>query len=165
MAGHSMNAGMRKRGGMSRTKKNTKKGGMKYGGAMHKKGGMSCSGDKNQTMKMRKKSAKKGRKSRKSRKHAGGRKGCAMATAKGFQSLLHASDTIQGLEAQAKTIQQQKVMAAKGYSDDRQSMKRALARDIQKPGMEVKNALRLQAAYGTPQKALAGFGPSTWYRA
>ena len=56
MAGHSMNAGMRKRGGMSRTKKNTKKGGMKYGGAMHKKGGMSCSGDKNQTMKMRKKS-------------------------------------------------------------------------------------------------------------
>jgi hypothetical protein len=212
MVGHSMNAGMRKRGGMSRTKKNggamykkgggmkygggmhkkggmkygcamdKKGGGMKYGGGMHKKGGMSCSRPnrtkKNRTMKnKREEPAKKGSKGPKSlkhtggrkqtggRKHTGGRKGCAMATAKGFQSLLHPSDTIQGLEAQAKTIQQQKVMAAKGYSDDRQSMKRALARDIQKPGMEVKNALRLQAAYGTPQKALAGFGPSTWYRA
>ena len=167
MAVHSMKAGMRKRGGMSCTKK-TKK-----GGAAHTKGGMHCGtknggmkyGGKKHTMKAAKKSGKKARKSRKSRKHMGGRKGCAMASAKGFQSLLQASDTIQGLEAQQKAIQQQKSMAAKQYSDDRQSMKKALARDIQKPGMEVKNALRLQAAYGTPQKALAGFGSSTWYRA
>ena len=167
MAVHSMKAGMRKRGGMSCTKKT------KEGGAGHKMGGMHCGtkkggmkyGGKKHTMKAAKKSGKKARKSRKSRKHMGGRKGCAMASAKGFQSLLQASDTIQGLEAQQKAIQQQKSMAAKQYSDDRQSMKKALARDIQKPGMEVKNALRLQAAYGTPQKALAGFGSSTWYRA
>lgn len=154
-----MKAGMRKRGGMSCKSKS-----MKKGGAAHKMGGMKYGGKKH-TMKAGKKSAKKGRKARKSRKHMGGRKGNAVASAKGFQSLLQASDTIQGLEAQQKAIQEQKIMAAKQYSDDRQSMKKALARDIQKPGMEVKNALRLQAAYGTPQKALAGFGPSTWYRA
>lgn len=156
MAGHSMKAGMRKRGGMSCKSKS-----MKKGGAHCVKGGMKYSGKK-RTIKAGKKSAKK---ARKSRKHKGGRKGNAVASAKGFQSLLQASDTIQGLEAQQKAIQEQKVMAAKQYSDDRQAMKKALARDIQKPGMEVKNALRLQAAYGTPQKALAGFGPSTWYRA
>ena len=151
-----MKAGMRKRGGMSCKSKS-----MKKGGAHCVKGGMKYSGKK-RTIKAGKKSAKK---ARKSRKHKGGRKGNAVASAKGFQSLLQASDTIQGLEAQQKAIQEQKVMAAKQYSDDRQAMKKALARDIQKPGMEVKNALRLQAAYGTPQKALAGFGPSTWYRA
>ena len=156
MAGHSMKAGMRKRGGMSCKSKS-----MKKGGAHCVKGGMKYSGKK-RTIKAGKKSAKK---ARKSRKHKGGRKGNAVASAKGFQSLLQASDTIQGPEAQQKAIQEQKVMAAKQYSDDRQAMKKALARDIQKPGMEVKNALRLQAAYGTPQKALAGFGPSTWYRA
>jgi hypothetical protein len=172
MAGHSMKAGMKKRGGMLQPKK-TGGSSCKKGGAGHKMGGMHCGTKKggraifykNKTMKAGKKSAKKARKSRKSRKHKGGRKGCAMGSAKGFKSLLQASDTIQGLEAQQDTIQQQKSMAAKQYSDDRQSMKKALARDIQKPGMEVKNALRLQAAYGTPQKALAGFGSSTWYRA
>lgn len=167
MASHSMKASMRKRGGKScksKTKGSAahKMGGSHcVGGAAHKMGGMKYGG-KRRTMKACKKSAKKGRKSR---KHKGGRKGCAVANAKGFQSLLQASDTIQALEAQQKAIQQQKVIAAKQYSDDRQAMKKALARDIQKPGMEVKNALRLQAAYGTPQKALAGFGPSTWYRA
>ncbi len=172
MAGHSMKAGMKKRGGMLQPKR-TGGSSCKKGGAGHKMGGMHCGtkkggmkyGGKKHTVKAGKKSSKKGRKSCKSRKHMGGRKGCGVASAKGFQSLLLASETIQGLEAQQKAIQQQKSMAAKQYSDDRQSMKKALARDIQKPGMEVKNALRLQAAYGTPQKALAGFGSSTWYRA
>ena len=172
MAGHSMKVGMRKRGGSSCKSKSMKKGGAAHkmggshcvGGAAHKMGGMKYGG-KRHTLKFGKKSAKKGRKSRKSRKHKGGRKGCAMANDKGFQSLLQASDTIQGLEAQQKAIQQQKIMAAKQYSDDRQAMKKALARDIQKPGMEVKNALRFQAAYGTPQKTLAAYGPSAWFRA
>ncbi len=157
---------MRKRGGMLQPKRtggsSCKKGGAAYD-VVANKGSMKFGGKK-KTMKAGKK-GRKSCKSRKSRKHKCGRKGCGVASAKGFQSLLQASNTIQGFEAQQKAIQQQKSMAAKQYSDDRQSMKKALARDIQKPGMEVKNALRLQAAYGTPQKALAGFGSSTWYRA
>ena len=112
------------------------------------------------TIKRGKKSGKKGG----SRRYRGGKSAAGASPAtQGFQNLLQATDYIEKLDAQQKALQQQKISVAAQYAADQKALSKAVEQDVMKPGYELLNAMRQQAA-NTSEKTTAGFKADAFLR-